>query len=80
MVRVASRFLASLVLLAFAIGVTGMAGAQSDKPAPASAPTTNNSSLDTTSPNAATTGSPAQPAIRSSATPRKSRRNSRRGL
>ncbi|MGA7694302.1 MAG: GWxTD domain-containing protein [Candidatus Sulfotelmatobacter sp.] len=39
-----------------------MAGAQSDKPAPASAPTTNNSSLDTTSPNAATTGSPAQPA------------------
>ncbi len=62
MVRVASRFLASLVLLAFAIGVTGMAGAQSDKPAPASAPTTNNSSLDTTSPNAATTGSPAQPA------------------
>jgi GWxTD domain-containing protein len=71
MVRVASRFLASLVLLAFAIGVTGMAGAQSDKPAPASSPTTNNSSLDTTAPNATTTGSPAQPTSQAAEDPLK---------
>ena len=71
MVRVASRFLASLVLLAFAIGVTGTAGAQSDKPAPASSPTTNNSSLDTTAPNATTTGSPAQPTSQAAEDPLK---------
>jgi GWxTD domain-containing protein len=38
MVRVASRYLTSLVLLALATGFTGVAGAQSDKSAPASAP------------------------------------------
>jgi GWxTD domain-containing protein len=57
MVRVASRYLASLVLLACA---TGFAGAQSDKSAPASAPASNTPSSDATSPNAAATGSQAQ--------------------
>jgi GWxTD domain-containing protein len=57
MVRVASRYLASLVLLACA---TGFAGAQSDKSAPANAPASNTPASDATSPNAAATGSQGQ--------------------
>ena len=65
MVRVGSRYLSSLLILAVAAGIAGPAGAQSDKPAPPATPSSSAPASSTPGSSAAgssaTTGAQAQP-------------------
>jgi len=61
MVWVGSRYLSWLVILAVAGGIVRPAGAQSDKPAPASPPASSQPAVDPSSTGATASGSQAQP-------------------
>ena len=62
MVRVGSRYLSSLIILAVAAGLAGPATAQSDKQAPSSQPASSAPASSTAGDNATAAGSQAQPA------------------
>ncbi|MGO9168830.1 MAG: GWxTD domain-containing protein, partial [Candidatus Sulfotelmatobacter sp.] len=61
MVRVVSRYLSSLVILAVAVGFAGPAKAQSDKPTPSGVPSSSTPSSSTSAPSATPTDTQAQP-------------------